>query len=124
MSGLWRRVRAPAPAPRAAAIAIAAAIACFTPRPSRASGLDAPVVGTGQSGPVTRDAAAVHWNPAQLGFLTRPELLVGAGVVIGDIRYRRDRRGTYQTPDMLEFKLPLSEGAVDRSKTGPAAQVS
>ena len=90
----------------AATLALAALAA---PAPARASGLDSPAqIGTGQSGPVSRDAAAVHWNPAQLAFLARPELLVGAGFVAGEIRYQRERRGTYQTPDSLDFRRPTS----------------
>lgn len=92
---------------------------------ARASGIDsAPLIGTGQSSPTTRDAAAIYWNPAQLAFLTRTELLLGAGVIIGNIQYERERRGTYQTPDTLQYRLPLRPENVDPTKTGTAEEVS
>lgn len=90
---------------------------------ARASGLDAPMVGSGQSGPTTRDGAAVHWNPANLAYMKKGEFFGGLMLVVGDIRYRRDYRGTYQTPDTLQFKTPLSPENVDPLKVGPAEQV-
>lgn len=92
-------------------------------RPAAASGLDAPIVGTGFSGPVTRDAAAIYFNPAQLGSFDKKELLLGGGLIIGDIRYQRNYLGTYQTPDTFQFKTPLDPGYVDTTKMGMQEQV-
>jgi len=105
-------------APSLAALAVLSAAAS-----ARASGLDAPMVGSGQSGPTTRDGAAVHWNPANLAFMKRGEFFGGLMLVAGDIRYQRNYTGTYQTPDTLEFKTPLSPGNVDMTKSGYADQV-
>lgn len=88
-----------------------------------ASGLDAPMVGSGQSGPTTRDGAAIHWNPANLAFMKRGEFFGGLMLVVGDIRYRRNYTGTYQTPDTLQFKTPLANDNIDPLKVGPAEQV-
>jgi len=90
---------------------------------ARASGLDAPMIGTGQSGPVNRDAAAVYWNPASLGYLRKGELIMGAGLIMGDIRYQRDYRGTYQTPDTFQFKSPIDPSVIDTTKVGQQEQV-
>lgn len=117
-----RRVIARLMAPPLAALVAAAALAL--PHPARASGLDAPILGTGQSGPAVADAAAVYWNPAQLAWMDKTELLLGGGLVIGHATYQRDRRGTYQTPDTLQFKSPLDPANVDAGKTGLAEEVS
>ena len=91
---------------------------------ARASGFDSPFIGSAQSGPSTRDAAALHYNPAQLGFLERTELFAGAGIIIAHASYQRTRLGEYQTPYSLEFKLPLSEAHMARGKRGEAPEVS
>ncbi len=90
---------------------------------ARASGRDAPMVGSGQSGPTTRDGAAVHWNPANLAYMKRGEFFGGLMLVAGDIRYQRNYTGTYQTPDTLQFKSPISPENVDPMKSGFAEQV-
>lgn len=90
---------------------------------ARASGLDAPMVGSGQSGPTTRDGAAVHWNPANLAFMKKGEFFGGLMLVAGDIRYQRQYTGTYQTGDSLEFKTPISPDNIDPNKAGFGQQV-
>ncbi|KYG09369.1 hypothetical protein BE21_18335 [Sorangium cellulosum] len=79
---------------------------------------------SGASGPTTADAAAVYWNPAALADVERPELILGAGLIVGHATYERERRGAYQTPDTLQFKLPLDPANAAPGKTGPAEQVS
>ncbi len=88
-----------------------------------ASGLDAPQVGNGGSSPVTADAAAVHWNPGQLGFLERGSLDFGAGLIVGRIGYERDRRGQYQYSDNFDFSEPIDPADIDPSRTGPTQAV-
>jgi long-chain fatty acid transport protein len=90
---------------------------------ARASGFDVPIVGTAQSGPVSRDAAALHHDPAQLGFLPRAELQLGGGAIVASIGYQRDFRGTYQLADTLQFDDPIDPGYVDPTKTGRADAV-
>ena len=90
---------------------------------ARASGLDAPMVGSGQSGPTTRDGAAVHWNPANLAYMKKGEFFGGLMLVAGDIRYQRNYTGQYQTPDTLEFKTPISDANIDPNKSGYVGQV-
>ncbi|WP_437936871.1 OmpP1/FadL family transporter [Sorangium sp. So ce341] len=107
-----------------AALALATGLVCRTAGDARASGIDAPWVTSGASGPTTADAAAVFWNPAALAGVERPELLLGAGLIVGHATYERQRRGAYQTPDTLQFKLPLDPANAAPGKTGPAEQVS
>ncbi len=102
---------------------VAAALIAGVPLQVHASGLDAPMVGSGQSGPTTRDGAAVHWNPANLAFMKRGQFFGGLMLVVGDIRYRRNYTGTYQTPDTLQFKTPLSSENIDPMKSGFGEQV-
>lgn len=83
-----------------------------------ASGFDAPALGGGQSSPVARDAAAVHFNPGQLGYINRTELDVGLGLIFGSIGYQRDRRGQYQYSDNLDFSDPVDPVDLDPSRTG------
>ncbi len=105
-------------------LATSAALAVLSvPSSAWASGLDAPMVGSGQSGPTTRDGAAVHWNPANLAYMKKGEFFGGLSLVVGDIRYQRSYLGTYQTPDTLEFKSPVSDANIDAMKMGPAEQV-
>lgn len=91
---------------------------------ARASGLDAPQVGSAQSSPTAVDPAAVWWNPAELAFISRPDLLAGAGLVIGHIGYTRERLATYQTSDTLKLQVPTDPQYLDPSKTGTAPSVS
>lgn len=107
--------------PLAAAIALPLALWAG---PAAASGFDAPNVGSQLSGPVTRDAAAVHHNPGQLGYLARPELSFGLGVIVGAVGYERQRRGAYQYEDNLDFAEPIDPENLDPSKTGTASKAS
>lgn len=102
---------------------LASALALVAPTEAQASGLDAPIVGSGQSGPVSRDASAIWWNPAQLGNLKKGELLLGGGLIIGDIRYTRNYAGNYQTPDSFQFKSPVDGAYIDAAKSGQQDQV-
>jgi long-chain fatty acid transport protein len=110
--------------PRALPLAALAAGLALSPARALASGLDSPMVGSGQSGPTAADAAAVHWNPAELAWIGEPELLMGGALIVGRATYRRERLGTYQTPDTLQFKTPLDPAHVDAGKTGPAEEVA
>ncbi|MBK9266354.1 MAG: outer membrane protein transport protein [Polyangiaceae bacterium] len=94
--------------------------------PSRAdaSGLDVPLVGSGQSGPTTVDAAAIHWNPGALAGIDHCELFAGGGLVAGRIGYTRQRLGTYQTPDSLRLRAPLLPIEIDATKFGWAQPVT
>ncbi len=108
----------PAAAPPAA-LALAAGLAALAaPGRAGASGLDAPWVTSGTSGPATADAAAVYWNPAALAGVRRTEIMLGGALVIGNVTYTRKRFGTYQTPDTLQFKAPLDPANVDAAQTG------
>ena len=100
-----------------------ATIGLCVPSQARASGFDAPQVGSAQSGPVVTDAAAVHYNPGQLGWIAQPELSLGGGVIAGAIGYQRDRRGAYQYEDNLAFAEPIDPADLDPSKTGRAQPV-
>ncbi|MCA9654010.1 MAG: outer membrane protein transport protein [Myxococcales bacterium] len=77
----------------------------------------------GQSSPVSRDAAAVHYNPGQLGFIDRTELDVGLGLIFGSIGYQRERRGQYQYADNFDFAEPIDPADIDPSRTGLAPAV-
>ncbi len=93
------------------------------PSMAGASGLDAPLVGSGQSGPTISDGAAIHWNPGALGEIESPELFGGAGLVAGRVGYRRERRGTYQTPDTLRLRGPMAPVDTDPGKRGFSEEV-
>ncbi|HEU4412130.1 MAG TPA: outer membrane protein transport protein, partial [Polyangiaceae bacterium] len=103
---------------------LAAALAVLAPGAARASGLDAPWVTSGASGPTTADAAAVYWNPAALAGVQRTELMLGGALVLGHVTYTRQRFGTYQTPDTLQFKTPIDPANVDPARTGAYGTVS
>ncbi len=91
---------------------------------AHASGFDAPNVGSQKSGPVTRDATAVHHNPGQLGYLDRGDVVFGAGVIVGALSYERERRGAYQFSDNLDFAEPIDPADIDPSKTGVDRKVN
>lgn len=102
-------------------LGVAAALLA-APASALASGLDAPPgVGSLLSGPLSRDPAAVHHNPGQLGFLQKPTLLVGAGLVLGQVTVERERKGAYQSEETLNFKTPIPPEDLDPSKTGKAS---
>ncbi len=100
--------------------AVCGLAAASVPGAVRASGLDAPAVGSLLSGPLTTDPAAVYHNPAQLGFLKRPTLLLGAGLVVGSVSVERERRGAYQSEETLDFATPLPAEDQAPEKTGKA----
>lgn len=61
--------------------------------------LDEPHVGgIGFSGPTTGDPAAVYWNPAALGMLRGPQLMVSSTLSAGTVTVRRDPIGADGTP--------------------------
>lgn len=102
----------------------------LSPAAVRASGLDAPMMGAGSSGPTAADPSAVFWNPAQLSRLDRagaasrrPHLLLTGGAAVGRATYARERLGEYQTPDSLRFKAPIDSSSIDALKTGPSTSV-
>jgi len=103
---------------------LAAGSVLLSPWAAWGSGLDAPQVGGGGSSPVTADAAAVHWNPGQLGFIGSGALDFGAGLVFGRIAHRRQRQGQYQFEDNLDFAAPIAPEDLDPPKTGRARSVS
>ena len=101
-------------------IAMGAAL-LTAPSASHASGLSTPLVGSPWSSVVTQDPAAVYFNPSLLAGVEGLKLQLGGSFVWAQASYRREYRATYQRADSLEFKLPLSAGAVDASKTGWAS---
>lgn len=89
---------------------------------AHSSGLSAPSVGTNRSNPTSQDPSAVYWNPAMLGFQQEyPQLMLGANLLLGSIRYTRDYRGTYQSPDSFDFAVPIDPNNVDPTKSGAQA---
>ncbi len=94
------------------------------PATAFASGLDAPALGPGSSGPTTCDPVAVYWNPAALTCLKTPQVILGGALVLAHVSYTRERRATYQSPDSLDFKVPIEASNVDASKTGESEEVS
>lgn len=90
---------------------------------ARASGFDAPTLGSAQSGPVAKDAAATWWNPARLTALSSTELQVGLGVIVGAVGYERDLRQEHQYEDNLDFATPVATEDLDPSKFGKQEKV-
>ena len=101
-----------------AAVGAAAGAVLLPAGEAQASGLDVPHIGTTFSSPVGNDAAALYWNPGMLGFSEKGEVLLGLGVVGGTVGYQRDRLGTYQYQDGLQFAEPIDPAYIDASKTG------
>lgn len=85
---------------------------------AHASGLSAPSVGNGRSSVIHDDAASVFWNPGNLGFIEEPQLMGGANLILGSIRYTRSYRGVYQRPDSFDFQTPIDPEDVDATKVG------
>ena len=108
----------PRPSAQLATSLLAVLSVLFVASEARASGLDAPMIGSGQSGPTTRDGAAIHWNPANLAYMKKGEFFGGLMLVVGDIRYQRNYLDTYQTPDTLGFKTPISADNISQTKMG------
>jgi long-chain fatty acid transport protein len=105
---------------RAATAAALVGVTLALPGRAAAQGLTAPNVGTSLSGPATVDPAAIHWNPGALGFLDEPTGLGGLALIVGDLRYRRERRALYQRPDSFDFARPIDPASTDPTKTGHA----
>ncbi|MEY4513153.1 MAG: hypothetical protein RLZZ450_5275 [Pseudomonadota bacterium] len=93
------------------------------PSNARASGLTLPTVGPTNFGVSTTGPLSVHYNPAGLGFAKRLRVVLGGDLLIGSIRYQRVRQATYQTPDSLDFQLPIDPSTVDATKTGRDREV-
>lgn len=91
---------------------------------AEASGIDVPQIGTTFSSPTTNDAAALYWNPAMLGFAQQGEAMLSVGVLGGNVGYQRDRLGTYQSPDSLQFAEPIDPAYIDGSKPGAYPRVN
>lgn len=109
---------------RALPLTLAAGLAALTwHQTAQASGLDAPQVGSQGSSPLTADAAAVHWNPGQLGFMGQGGVDFGGSLILGRIGHQRDRLGQYQYEDNLDFAEPIDPADIDPTKTGPARAV-
>lgn len=100
------------------------AVLWLAPSVAAASGFDAPQVGGGSAGPTSREASAVHWNPAQLGYLDSIALDFGGGVIAGKVGYTRERTAPYQFEDNLDFDQPVDPEDIDPAKSGRAAAVS
>lgn len=101
-------------------------LACLTLTPLRvsASGFASPVIGPTSAGVSTIDPVGVALNPGSLGFLEGRHLLGGGHLILGDLRYQRERRATYQNADSLDFALPIDALAVDQKKRGEDVSVS
>lgn len=106
-----------------AAIECALMLGVVYPASAQAAGFSTPNVGTARSGPARQDPAAGWWNPAMLSGIDRPTLLIGGGLLVGDVRYQRDRRAIYQRADSFDFAEPIEPENIDPSKTGLAEEV-
>ncbi len=102
------------------------ALCALTLLPARAlaSGFAAPIVGPTRAGVSTVDPVGVHLNPGSLGFIDGAQILGGGHLVLGSLRYQRERRATYQHADSLDFVLPIDPLAVDTQKRGQDVSVS
>ncbi len=58
-----------------------------------------------------------------LATLDHPTALVGGAVLLGNIRYQRERRALYQRPDSFDFAQPIDPANIDPDKTGTAEDV-
>lgn len=109
---------------RASLLVGALALGAGLPATAVASGLSLLPPGTLWSGPASSDPAAWHFNPAGAAFLPGSALHVSGGLVVGNIRYTRERLAQYQYPDSFDFALPINQDRIDPSLTGPADSVS
>src|SRR3954452_22542892 len=72
------------------AASVALAVLALTAAPARALPIDDPHPGgIGFSGPTTGDLAAVYWNPAALGLMHGPQLLVASTLSLTTTTVRR-----------------------------------
>lgn len=90
---------------------------------SLAAGLDAPQVGSVDSGPLTADPAALFYNPALLAHVRSPAIMAGGGLVVGRASYTRQRLGGYAPADELTLTSPQL-GELDPSRSGAADPVA
>lgn len=88
-----------------------------------AAGLDAPQVGSVDSGVLSADPASLFYNPAMLARIDRPSLMAGLGLVVGRATVERNRRGAYAFEDGLVLTSPTPSG-LDPSKPGPTERVA
>ena len=105
----------------ASSCVLAAALLC--PSAASAEGLSIPNVGHGMSNPLVIDGTAAFWNPGMVGFIPQTQLTLGGSLILGDVRYTRERRGIYQRSDSFDFALPIEPDAIDPSLTGYDEQV-
>lgn len=101
-----------------------ALLACLPLARVHASGFAAPAVGPSNSGVTSEGPVSMHYNPAGIGFAKRLRLIAGGSLMVGDLRYQRERRATYQYEDSLDFALPIDPTQIDYSKTGVDNTVS
>lgn len=97
---------------------LALGVVGLAPDRASASGLDVPQIGTTFSSPVTKDAAALYWNPGMLGFVQGGEAMLSVGIVAGSVSYERHRLGAYQLEDSLQFQDPIDPAYIDPTKPG------
>src|SRR4051812_24280387 len=95
------------------ALALALGFALQAPSRARASGFASPTVGPSSAGVSTVDPVGVSLNPGSLGFIEQARVVAGGNLVLGDLRYQRERRATYQNEDSLDFALPIDPLLID-----------
>jgi long-chain fatty acid transport protein len=98
--------------------AIALCVGLFVTSEVLASGFAVPAIGPSNSGVVALGPTSVHFNPAAIGYKERTHLLIGGDLLVGALRYQRERRAAYQYADSLDFALPIDPAQIDASKTG------
>jgi long-chain fatty acid transport protein len=103
---------------------IAACLVWLVATEALASGFAVPAIGPSNGGVSAFGPTSVHFNPAAIGHDSRIRLLVGGDLLVGALRYQRERRAAYQYADSLDFSLPIDPSQIDVSKTGEAAAVS
>jgi len=89
-----------------------------------ASGFASAAVGPTQTDAATPHPAATYHNPALLGWVDRPRLVLGGRLFLGRLKYRRERRADYQYEDSFDFALPIDSSSLDPEKRGEAAPVN
>jgi long-chain fatty acid transport protein len=83
-----------------------------------ASGFASPAVGPTNNGVTSAGPLSIHFNPAGLGYSRKVRLMAGGALILGDLRYQRERLATYQYEDSLDFALPIDPSQIDPNKTG------
>jgi long-chain fatty acid transport protein len=95
----------------------------LVPARALASGFASPVVGPSRYGVTTFGPLSVHHNPAGIAYAKKLRIVAGGDLLLGDLRYQRERRAAYQYQDSLDFALPIDPLQIDRSKTGEDSTV-